>query len=1092
MAKKRPKPPVVMNVLGTYAEHVAEKERPFRECQEIYEAFKTKSKVIAKLDCSLSYPDLPEVSDIANYGKEYSDRKFTRFQLPALESVEDDGGNVIDTKFSGMTKEEEKAMLNQVLKYRIHGYWFFSGGNLEYITGDHWYYLNFIKIKLKKIDERGRIKKSRGFPRFVDSDRNWFIFWKTCEVMRHVFGMMYMSKRRDGKALDINIPIPTPIGWRKMSDIQEGDYVFGRDGKPTMVTFATEVQHNRSCYKFYFSDKTELIADEDHQWLAYNKSSRQFIGHARWKAKEHLVTTKVMYDSQQLINTRESNWSILNCEPVEYSKKELEIPPYILGLWLGDGTHSHPELTNIDKEIIDKWCEYGKSIGLTVSKKGEITYQLVVENGFQKPIRNPFMSKLRKYNLVKNKHVPSEYLQSSVEDRIDLLRGLMDTDGCINKNGITFEICSKNESFIEGIKELVESLGYKSTKTSKFNKNVNKSYYYLRFGWTKGQINPFNLKRKSNQVYTKSVGGWKTTHRYITKIEKVDSIPVKCISVDNESSSYLCGKNFLVTHNTYKSLATFMNSFTMDRECVFGIQAQKMDIAKKIFKEFVYLWRELPRHDFFFPTHKGDLDPDSTLDLMSPKVSARTNKYAKLKAALNNSIDYEASTATAYDGRDLWRLLVDEACKMTECDINELVSTMKETMGVGPVASGKMIITSTAENIGGKTLPQFEELWKASSLNRLNAFGVTSSGFMRFFQSAAMGYEYDPEEDGKIGKEFQIPTIDEFGISITENSTKILMELRRLKKGQDLIRFIRKFPFTEEEAFANTDTNSPFDLEKLTEHEEYDLYLEENGALPLVRGNLVWRVYHQEVMWIPDPNGRWLISWHPPDQDQNQFQFDGYFKRPTRSFVGLGFDPFSHKMHEDKRFSNAGVSGMCTGHPDHPTIGTVVHYVFRAPSPNEQYDDVIKTAVYFSAPIYVENQKHAFIDWCDFNGFGGYIERNPLNQQQKNAGVSTRGDDTRNALINGAMAFVSDRLGAKIGINENGDQYSYYEPFPFLDLIRELKKFNPQNWGPFDGTVAFMLSLLSLRKQMYATHNMNWKAEDWFAGENDEPVDFLS
>lgn len=148
---------------------------------------------------------------------------------------------------------------------------------------------------------------------------------------------------------------------------------------------------------------------------------------------------------------------------VSYNKKDLKIPPYILGCWLGDGTSCRPELTNMDKEVIEEWQHYARASGLrarmTTSKKSKAAVYDITGT-----LKNPntVLKDFKSYNLLSNKHIPLDYLTSSEEDRLELLAGLLDTDGHLsNTVHGNFEICLKSEVLINQIAQLARGLGFR-------------------------------------------------------------------------------------------------------------------------------------------------------------------------------------------------------------------------------------------------------------------------------------------------------------------------------------------------------------------------------------------------------------------------------------------------------------------------------------------------------------------------------------------------------------------------------------------------------------------------------------------------------
>jgi len=162
---------------------------------------------------------------------------------------------------------------------------------------------------------------------------------------------------------------------------------------------------------------------------------------------------------------------------VEFEKKSLEIPPYILGAWLGDGTSKNTCLTTMDKELSDIWINFANDIGMKVriednrQPNKSKNYHITSGEAYGAPDRNPFINALRSMELINNKHIPFFYLTSSREDRLNLLAGLLDTDG--HRIDETFIFTQKNERLVKDVVYLTKSLGFRVT-VKKFKSNSSK------------------------------------------------------------------------------------------------------------------------------------------------------------------------------------------------------------------------------------------------------------------------------------------------------------------------------------------------------------------------------------------------------------------------------------------------------------------------------------------------------------------------------------------------------------------------------------------------------------------------------------------
>lgn len=271
-----------------------------------------------------------------------------------------------------------------------------------------------------------------------------------------------------GKALDINTNIPTPNGFVRLVDLKIGDIVFDENGKQCNVKWKSEIFNNRPTYKLTFSDNSTLIADENHEWLTDTWKSRRSNSNSIKNNRDNkeelklrgnnqvdkrtfpsIKTTKEIANSIKTKGDNRNNHSIKNSLPIEMIDSIYDIHPYVLGCWLGDGSSSDGGITSDDIQIIDNIRDRGFEVRKRGSKYG---YGII-----------DLKRRLNKYNLLGNKHIPINYLFGSVEQRLELLRGLMDTDGHCSKVEARNEYCGINKELCENVFELVCSLGIKAT-----------------------------------------------------------------------------------------------------------------------------------------------------------------------------------------------------------------------------------------------------------------------------------------------------------------------------------------------------------------------------------------------------------------------------------------------------------------------------------------------------------------------------------------------------------------------------------------------------------------------------------------------------
>ena len=157
--------------------------------------------------------------------------------------------------------------------------------------------------------------------------------------------------------------------------------------------------------------------------------------------------------------------------PVEFPEKKVELDPYILGCWLGDGTSRLTQITSVDEAIIKNFKTYSKTLGLDVRRgtgRDKITYTATYGKKNRKGFsgskgKNPMLNLLRKYNVLNNKHIPLEYKCNSRNIRLQLLAGIIDTDGSLMYNGC-YDIIQKNEKLLDDIIYVARSLGFAAYK----------------------------------------------------------------------------------------------------------------------------------------------------------------------------------------------------------------------------------------------------------------------------------------------------------------------------------------------------------------------------------------------------------------------------------------------------------------------------------------------------------------------------------------------------------------------------------------------------------------------------------------------------
>jgi hypothetical protein len=374
-----------------------------------------------------------------------------------------------------------------------------------------------------------------------------------------------------GKEQRVDEPVLTPSGWRPIGELEVGDKVFAADGTVTEV-IGVFPQGMKASYRVTFRDGTSACCGEEHLWKVYNKS---------WKGEKwRVISLRAMLDNGFTMprgNRKNPRFRIPLCAPVQFPERDLPVDPYVLGVLLGDGSLTGPSVnfsnpdfdSAIREEILRRLPgEYA----LTANRHAACpSYEIVRPNSRQP---NPIKAALEELGvrvLSGDKFLPDIYFQASVAQRLDLLRGLMDTDGSCTANRTTFHTISP--LLANGVADLVRSLGGQAVvrfydrahhqKPGEFQVNV------------KMEVCPFFLPRKAaewapQRGLTKAIWG----AEYEGSFESV------CIRIAHPEQLYIT-RDYTVTHNTPQAIV-YANEIGAKRVLVICPAAIRHQWARRI------------------------------------------------------------------------------------------------------------------------------------------------------------------------------------------------------------------------------------------------------------------------------------------------------------------------------------------------------------------------------------------------------------------------------------------------------------------------------------------------------------------------------
>jgi hypothetical protein len=365
-----------------------------------------------------------------------------------------------------------------------------------------------------------------------------------------------LMPRQVGKKLSLDTPIPTPTGWTTIGDLKIGDYIFGRDGNPSKVISKSEV-HQIDTYEIEFDNGQIIKACSEHLWK---------VSHNDWNHNEKVVTTKeIIKKFEKLKGTSKASSIYINiADAIKLPTKDLPIDPYTLGVWLSGG-NSHLKL-DIEK------------------------------------------------------YIPDDYLRSSIEQRLELLQGLMDTNGSVNLNGIC-EFHQKDEKLLLQVRELISSLGIKSILKYKQISESSDKYDTIRFYTHKFDV--FKLPKKLEKQ--RNLLNYKKHERlYIKDIRKIETEPMQCISVDNDDHLFLCGETFIPTHNSTTVVSYLLHYLIFNDNVNIGILANKATTSRELLSRLQLSYENLPKwmQQGIVSWNKGSLELENGSKILAASTSA--------------------------------------------------------------------------------------------------------------------------------------------------------------------------------------------------------------------------------------------------------------------------------------------------------------------------------------------------------------------------------------------------------------------------------------------------------------------------------------
>jgi len=518
-----------------------------------------------------------------------------------------------------------------------------------------------------------------------------------------------------------------------------------------------------------------------------------------------------------------------------------------------------------------------------------------------------------------------------------------------------------------------------------------------------------------------------------------------------------------------------VNLATISSDSRYGILSKSGPDAKKMFTDKV-----VPisvNYPFFFKPIQDGMDrPKTELAFRVPASKLTRRKITSNEATqdlegLDTTIDWKNTGDNSYDGEKLKLLVHDESGKWERPNniLNNWRVT-KTTLRLGSRVIGKCMMGSTSNSLD-KGGDNFKKLYKNSDVTKRNRNGQTSSGLYSLFIPMEWNYEgfidsyglpvFDTPEQEVVG-----PYGETIDIGILEHWQN---EVDGLKSdGDALNEFYRQFPRTEEHAFRDETKNSIFNLAKI--YQQIDFNEEANYDNTITVGNFQWLngIKDGKVIFYPDKNGRFKLSWTPPLNLQNNVIFKNGLKRPGNEHMGcFGCDSYDISGTVDGKGSKGALHGLTKfSMEDSPANHFFLEYIARPQTAEIFFEDVLMALVFYGMPILAENNKPRLLYYLRRRGYRGFSMNRPdkvwnkLSVAEKEVGgIPNSSEDIKQSHAAAIEMYIQDH----VGIKQDGSYGTVY----FNELLGDWAKFDINNRTKFDASISSGLAIMGCNRHLY-------------------------
>jgi hypothetical protein len=529
---------------------------------------------------------------------------------------------------------------------------------------------------------------------------------------------------------------------------------------------------------------------------------------------------------------------------------------------------------------------------------------------------------------------------------------------------------------------------------------------------------------------------------------------------------------------SFMASGEIVNLASISSDSRYGILSKTGPDAKKMFTDKV-----VPisvNYPFFFKPIQDGMDRPKTELAYRVPASKFTRRKIELGTeeselqGLDTTIDWKNTGDNSYDGEKLKLLVHDESGKWEKP--NNILNNWRVTktcLRLGSRIIGKCMMGSTSNALdkGGRN---FKKLYDGSDVTKRNRNGQTSSGLYSLF--IPMEWNYEGYINSYGIPVFNTPTTEVVGphgafidlgvIEYWEN------EVEGLKNDQDgLNEFYRQFPRTTKHAFRDESKSSLFNLTRIYQQIDFN---EDTKADKLVtQGNFIWEngIKDTRVIFAPNKQGRFFITWIPEAHMQNRFIEKNGIKYPGNEHMGaFGCDPYDISGTVDKRGSNGSLHGLTKfSMEDAPVDHFFLEYIARPQTAEIFFEDVLMACIFYGMPILAENNKPRLLYHFKRRGYRGFAMNRPDKTYSKLSvtereigGIPNSSEDIKQAHAAAIESYIENAVGFD---GENyGDVY-------FQRTLEDWASFDINNRTSHDASISSGLAIMACNKNRYAPVN---------------------